>query len=219
MSCCCLDPYALMFDKEKADQDMKDYHETGIKKSSRPLFSLINDLPLKGKSLLDIGGGIGAISFELFKKDLKNSTHNDISKAYLSAFSNEVEKQELDNRVKVIPGDFSQMHEAFEMADIVSLDKVICCYPDFHTLVSRSVAKAGRWYVYNVPRNKWWVRLGMWLDMHWTKYKTGKSFKSYVHPIAEINELIRNAGFDKVGQAYEREWTAVLFEKKSVSDS
>lgn len=83
MSCCCTDPYHTMFDASKATEDLNDYLSTGYKHSSRPLFKLLDGLDVGGSSLLDIGGGIGAIPFELFGRGLARAVHHDISRAYV----------------------------------------------------------------------------------------------------------------------------------------
>ncbi|MDX1407285.1 MAG: class I SAM-dependent methyltransferase [Saprospiraceae bacterium] len=126
MSCCYTDPYYDMFDAAKAKQDLSDYLNTGYKKSSRPLFSLLEALDAKGRTLLDIGGGIGAIPFELFDRGLVSATHNDISPAYVQMFLAEATRRGLSDQVRSAEGDFTVLHDQLPEAYIVTLEKVIC---------------------------------------------------------------------------------------------
>ena len=66
----------------------------------------------------------------------------------------------LATRTEYREGDFLEISEEFTDADIVILDKVICCYPDAQGLVERSLAKARRVYAFTVPRDRAFVRFG-----------------------------------------------------------
>ena len=46
-------------------------------------------------------------------------------------------------------------------ATIVTLDRVICCYPDMERLVRTSAEKARRLYGAVYPRERWWARVGV----------------------------------------------------------
>lgn len=46
-------------------------------------------------------------------------------------------------------------------ADLVTLEKVICCYPDMRTLVSLSSAHARRLYGFVIPREMWSMKVGI----------------------------------------------------------
>ncbi|MDX1478150.1 MAG: hypothetical protein R3301_10635 [Saprospiraceae bacterium] len=215
MSCCCTDPYYNMFDAAKARQDLEDYLRTGVKHSSRPLFRLLDTLDVDGRTLLDIGGGIGAIAFELFERGLVKASHNDIAPAYVRTFLNEVDRRGLAARASSAQGDFTEVGDEMSEADLVTLDKVICCYPEFERLVGLSSSKARHWYVINLPREHWVVRIGMRLDYYWQKWRTGKAFRTYFHPVSEIVAQLEGSGFRKTEQVYQREWTALLFERRS----
>jgi 2-polyprenyl-3-methyl-5-hydroxy-6-metoxy-1,4-benzoquinol methylase len=202
-----------MFDAAKASQDLDDYLRTGYKKSSRPLFRLLDKLAVGGLNLLDIGGGIGAIPFELFNRGLARATHYDISPAYVQTFLAEASRRGLVDKVTSVEGDFTTLHENVPDADIVTLDKVICCYPDFESLVRHSSEKAGHWYVISLPREHWLVRIGMLIDYWLQKWRTGKAFRTYFHPVSKIIDQLERTGFRRREQVFQREWTALLFER------
>jgi magnesium-protoporphyrin O-methyltransferase len=205
-----------LFDASKAHEDLNDYLRTGYKHSSRPLFKLLDGLDVDGCSLLDVGGGIGAIAFELFKRGLAHAVHNDIAPAYVQTFLAEASRRKLLDHVTSYEGDFTMLHHNIPNADIVTLDKVICCYPEYEDLVRQSSAKAGRWYVINLPREHWLVRIGMRIDFYLTKWRTGKAFPTYFHPVSKIVEYLERTGFRKSGQVFQREWTALIFQRVNI---
>ena len=50
------------------------------------------------------------------------------------------------------------MGASIDQADLVVLDKVICCYPDFHTQIGSAATKAEKWIAYSLPVDIWWVK-------------------------------------------------------------
>jgi len=210
---CCQNCYDVVFDRKKALEDLESYRKGGIKKNSLHLLQALKALPLEGHSLLDIGGGIGALIFELAGRGIREATHIELSSAYAEVFLEQVKEQKISIPIQNGVGDFISLAAQVEPASLVTLDKVICCYEEFEALVRTSVGKAQRWYAYTVPRDLWWVRWANQLErLAWIV--KGKPLKTYVHPTARIEELVCLAGFRKISQAYQREWMAVLYEKE-----
>ena len=164
-----------------------------MRKNSRPLVDMLSQLPLKDQTLLDIGAGIGTITFELFKKGIRQASYNDISQAYIDTFLKEASNQNLKEKVQWTKGNFVEVASSISSADLVVLDKVICCFPDFAQLVHRSVEKTNRWYAYSIPKNAWWVKWGH-AYKEWTKRKKGDFFPTFVHSTKEIEHLIETQG-------------------------
>lgn len=214
MDSCCNQAYQQLFDDASAEKEMKEYLSKGIKKSSRPFLATLKQLPLNGKTQVDIGGGIGALILESFDRGLAKATYVDIAAGYREKFLEEVSKRNLTGQIEAKLGDFLELHTTVETADLVTLDKVICCYENYEGLVRHSVSKARRWYVYSIPREVWWVRLvhgvGLWIR----KIKRDK-FRSYIHPSKEIEALVKAAGFREVASKRQREWEVKAFEKQS----
>jgi len=163
-------------------------------------------------SLLDIGSGIGSIIFELFEAGIKEAQYIDISKPYTAIFREEIEKRSLSEKVDVKTGDFTDNCPSVKSADIVTLDKVICCYPDFEQLVSSSIQKCKKYYAYVIPIDTWWVKL-----FHYSAGKIGKilgnQFETFIHPTGEIEKMVINHNFKKIYRKQRREWLTVVFEK------
>lgn len=214
MDHCCNRLYQDTFDDARAKKEMRDYRSTGVKKSSRPLVSILHQFPLEGKTQLDIGAGIGALIFEAFDRGLTKATYIDIAAGFRKEFLQEAGNRKLTERVDARLGDFMDLHQEVGPADLVTLDKVICCYEDYEDLVRQSVRKARRWYIYSVPRDVWWVRLVHGLGLLINKIRKDK-IRSFIHPTETIEALIEEAGFQAVAVQRQREWEVKAFERTS----
>jgi cyclopropane fatty-acyl-phospholipid synthase-like methyltransferase len=210
MDCCTL--YSEKFNAKDAQREIRDYRLGKIKKNSRPLIQALTQLNLEGASLLDIGGGVGVLVFELVKKGISHATLIELSEAYLHAFREECIRQGLTNTVVSVQGDYTMLHSKAGAADLVCLDKVICCYADYVELVSNSCRNAKRWYAYVIPRDVWWVKLVAGISDRFRKL-TGDPFQTFVHPQSEIEKLVMREGFHKLNEQKNREWLTVLYER------
>jgi magnesium-protoporphyrin O-methyltransferase len=91
-------------------------------------------------------------------------------------------------------GDFVNLTAEVESAELVTLDRVVCCYPELEQLVSRSAEKAERYYVMSFPHDRWYVRTHTRWQNH-RRRRAGNAFRTFVHPVSRIEALVRTAGF------------------------
>ena len=66
-----------------AKRDLKEYHEKGVSKSTGILLKMLKSMGVNGKSLVDIGGGVGVIQHELIADGLAQAVDIDASEAYI----------------------------------------------------------------------------------------------------------------------------------------
>ena len=72
-----------LFDEKYAQRDLKRYLRKGPVKTTRLLIEAIRAEGVKDLSLLDIGGGIGAIQLELFEAGVSRALDVDAAKTAL----------------------------------------------------------------------------------------------------------------------------------------
>jgi magnesium-protoporphyrin O-methyltransferase len=149
---------ANVFGERQAERQLKRYRQRGPDRTTRMLLDALAAEGVDGLSLLDIGGGIGAISFELLKSGITAATEVDASPAYVAIASAEAAREGVTDRVECRAGDFVALAADLPNAGIVTLDRVICCYPDMDALVGLSASKAARLYGAVYPRDIWWTR-------------------------------------------------------------
>lgn len=196
MNCCQCQGMEEQFNQKLAERELQKYRKKGPGKPTRILLEAIQTSGVEGLTLLDIGGGVGAIQSELFKSGLSQATEVEGSSAYLEAAKKEAERQGYLDEVNFIQGDFVEMVKEIPSADIVTLDKVICCYPDLQTLVGLSSQKAGKIYGVIYPVDTWWMKFGVRIPNFFFKIKHNP-FRLYIHPTQAIEALIRKSGLKR----------------------
>ena len=92
-----------------------------------------------------------------------------------------------------VHGDFAALADGILPADVVTLDRVICCYPDMERLVAASASKAQRLYGAVFPRERRVVKVMAALGNFVWRLR-GNPFRSYIHPTAAIDAAARRQG-------------------------
>ena len=192
-----------MFNERAARGELARYRRTGPEGSTRRLIEALEATGVREATLLDIGGGIGVIGSELLAAGAQSLTNVDASGPYLSAARDELARRGMDGRASFHHGDFVAIAEGLPTADIVTLDRVICCYGDWPALVDRSVERARRVYGLVYPTDRWWTRAAIGLGNLWMRVSR-RSFRGYVHPERAVDARIRAAGFER--RAHHRGW-------------
>ncbi len=163
-----------------------------------------------GATVLDIGGGVGAVHHELLKAGASRATNAEAAPAYLEAARGEAERQGHADRVSYRCGDFVEIAGELQVADIVTLDRVICCYPDADSLLRLSVDKARQLYGVVYPRDDWWTRLGHRLLNLFLKV-TRNPFRVFVHATRDVDAPVREAGFEPRYRRVTPFWQVVVY--------
>lgn len=213
MSCPHCQGAEKVFDAGTARGDLESYRKDGPAKTTRLLLDAIRKAAHSQrdeKTLLDIGGGVGAIQHELLADTVQSAVHVDASTAYLGASQEEAGKRGNRERVKYVHGNFVELAPEIEPADIVTLDRVLCCYPDMPALVKASASHARDLYGVIYPRDIWWMRfagkaMNLWF---WIQRNP---FRFFVHPQAAVDSAIRANGFAQRYHQNSGMWQVVLY--------
>ncbi len=173
---------------------------------------------MPGRTLLDIGGGIGVIQMELLNSGLREATGVDASSSYIKVAETQASKTGLEGRSRQILGDFVELAKDLEPADIVTLNRVICCYHDYRRLIQLSTGRCNRLYAVAYPRDRWWVRALLFIENLLHRLR-GSTFRAFVHPVQEIRKLIEDAGFILSSEQIAGQWRIEVYAKPSLSVS
>lgn len=210
MSQCQCQGIEATFDTSLADQQVRRFQRKGPPKTTRILLDALRAQGVSGTTLLDIGGGIGAIQHELLGDGVTEATSVDASSAYLGAARAEAEKRGYAARVRYFHGNFVELAQGIAPADIVTLDRVICCYDDMEALVRSSAARASRLYGVVFPRSAWWVRLGTAMA-NLTLWIRGSTFRIFTHPTAAVEGVVAAQGMKRVFRRTAGMWQVAVF--------
>jgi magnesium-protoporphyrin O-methyltransferase len=198
---CCSNPQCRgieqIFDDTIAVRDLQEYKQKGVKKTTRLLLNAIESLGVENASLLDIGGGIGAIQLELLQAGVGRVTNVDASPAYSKTACDEAARRGWGDQVDYHVGNFVDLAPTLESAEIVTLDRVICCYNEMPALVRASVARAQRVYGVVLPRDVWWIKVGIGL-FNGVQRLLRHPFRIFAHSTKEMEALVLARGFQRV---------------------
>jgi 2-polyprenyl-3-methyl-5-hydroxy-6-metoxy-1,4-benzoquinol methylase len=211
---CCTGPCAAAahFDPKMAERDLRHYQRHGPDVSTRILVSELRRWPLQGLHLLDVGGGIGVISVELATADLASITLADASAAYLEAARRHLASCDSSRTAQFILGDFAVTAPSLPDADIVTLDRVVCCYPDVEALLRGAAARARRMVAFTYPRDRWYVRAAIALENSW--YRLSKNpFRAFVHSPERMASVMESAGFVRAARHATLQWALDLYRR------
>ena len=181
--CCNPIDYRRLFSRKYASRDARRYRERGLGATSRALVELAGDV--EGSTVLDVGGGIGAIELELLAAGAERATNVELSGGYEEAASALLTERGLSDRVDRRVADFVSEGDAVEPHDLVVLHRVVCCYPDVDALMGAAAEHARRRLVLTYPQEHLLMRLGLRVINLWLRV-SGCGFRTYVHPVARI---------------------------------
>jgi magnesium-protoporphyrin O-methyltransferase len=212
MGCCQCQGIENMFDKKAAKRALKRYLKKGPSKTTKMLLKAIHKTEVKGLDFLDIGGGIGAIQYDLIKAGASKGTSIEASPAYIDLVKEEIQKNNLDEVIDFKHGDFTAIASDIDSADIVTLDKVICCYDDMSGLVRLSSKLSRKIYAVIYPRDVWWTKLALPFINLYPIIK-GSPFRVFIHSTKKVEEIIIRNGLKRDYYATTLFWQVAIFNK------
>jgi len=212
MGCCQCQGIENMFDKKAAKRALKRYLKKGPSKTTKMLLKAIHKTEVKGLDFLDIGGGIGAIQYDLIKAGASKGTSIEASPAYIDLVKEEIQKNNLDEVIDFKHGDFTAIASDIDSADIVTLDKVICCYDDMSGLVRLSSKLSRKIYAVIYPRDVWWTKLALPFINFYPIIK-GSPFRVFIHSTKKVEEIIIRNGLKRDYYATTLFWQVAIFNK------
>ena len=197
------------FGTRDAKADLKRYRERGPEPTTRALIDAIVARGIDGATLLDIGSGIGAIQLGLLGAGLSRAESVDASAAYVRLARGEANRRGFADRTSGRVGDFVAIAGDVQAADVVTLDRVVCCYSDPVALVTRAAAHARSMVGLVYPRTWRWMR---WLAR--VANAVIPSFRRqpiFIHPNAVVDEPLRAAGFERRDVTRTLVWQVALY--------
>jgi magnesium-protoporphyrin O-methyltransferase len=213
MSCCGSSLGAAterQFSEKRATKDLAQYRAKGPGATARLLLAGIAKAGQPNGRLLDIGSGVGAVTFELLERGVTDAVGVDLSSAYVAAASAEAVRRGRTDSVRFVQGDFVGIAGQLFAADIVTLDRVICCYPEYERLLAESVRRASRYFALSYPRDVWYVRTGIRVE-NLARQLRRNPFRTFAHSAAAMERVIRRAGFELVSHSCTRTWCADVY--------
>jgi magnesium-protoporphyrin O-methyltransferase len=212
MPCNCCEITDSAFSEAEAKTELRNYRKRGPMNQTRLILKAIRSLNLRDVQLLDIGGGIGAIHHELLEDVADRATHVDASSAYLKEAKTEAARRGHAERVRFIHADFTDVASDLPKADLVTLDRVVCCYPDFRRLLKAAADHSRGALALTYPRETWYLRIGLRI-MNFLQRLRRDPFRVFLHPVAEMDSLLKKEGFERVSLRRLFVWEMALYKR------
>jgi magnesium-protoporphyrin O-methyltransferase len=212
MSCHQCQGIEVEFDEKYASKSLKKYRKKGPAKTTKMMLDAIRTEGISGYSLLDIGGGVGAIQFELLKSRLSKAISVEASSAFLNIAKDETQQRGYEQHISFYHGNFVDLAKDIPDTDIVTLDRVICCYDEMEDLVTLSSQHASKVYAVVYPRDVRWVKFGF-LVINFFLWLFRRSFRTFIHHTAEVDRLIRQTGLKQTYYEKAGIWQVVVYSR------
>ena len=196
MNCC--DPNGLnqIFTGRLVRQELQAYQRRGLGKRQRSLVEELGSL-IPGAAVLDIGCGVGAVGTTLLAKGAGSGTFVDISAAYLRAARQVVAQAGFDATSAFYQDDFAASERPYTPADVVVLDRVVCCYPDAAALLTKAAQCSRGTLIFTYPKPFWFMPLLRKLCAFGMRL-FGCEYRFFLHDPAQLLKAATSAGHTPV---------------------
>src|SRR5947208_7391471 len=201
---------AETFDELAHDRCCK-YKSKGLTASTEVLLGLLTENGLVGKTLLDIGCGTGFFALETLRQGASSCIGVDLSSAAIHEANEFAKESGLQDRARFEVADAASIQHA---ADIVVMDKVLCCYPDADSLLKTASSSSSDLLGFVVPRDEGLMRPVMRIGtglINLVEMLRRTGFRLHLHPLRSLDKLLVDNGFQRSSKAKSRLWLVFLY--------
>lgn len=178
--CCSPKGYRWIFSERSARAEAKRYRSGGLDSTSRRIVEFVKAQGIEGRTVLEVGGGIGAVQLELLKAGASRAVSVELTPTYEEVALELAKEAGLADRVERKVMDFAQANGQVEAADIVVMNRVICCYPDMPKLAGAAADHTRQLLVMSFPRNAVWMQVGLGIA-NFFFWATRREFHVFLH--------------------------------------
>ena len=177
-------------------------------KVTASLLDAITQAGVADRTVLDVGCGIGDLAIEVVTRGGTSGTGYDLSLKAIEEARRLAVARGVGDRMRFEVGDGAKLD--LPTADIVVINRVVCCYPDIDNLLEHTLGAAKSVFAVTAPVsrgatglfNRFWSRLGN-VGYRLRPKKYG-GFRTFIHDLDRIDERIRAAGFRRVRHEHRR---------------
>jgi protein-L-isoaspartate O-methyltransferase len=211
--CCRSGVCEEMFNPRKARANLRRYRKKGLDKLEREMVLTASAQPLTGARILEIGGGIGTIQAELLAAGAGSGEVVELVSAY-EPFARELAQHKgIEGRSTFRVADVLEQPGSVAPADIVILNRVVCCSPDGVRLTAAAGKLAGRMLLVIYPRDRTVVRLVMGF-MNGVFGVMGRSFRTFLHPPSALSAAAQAEGLSAAEMRRTVAWEFTAFRRR-----
>jgi magnesium-protoporphyrin O-methyltransferase len=199
-----------MFNERTAAWDVRRFRRRGLTRRARLLLRAIERaVPLAEASALEIGAGAGGFTITMLQHSLRSAQTVDASPAFAHAARSLAREYHVQDRMDVVAGDFAADPGIASDADVVVLDRVICCYPGLEALLRPAADRARRIVAMTYPRPGWLTRriIG---SLNACQALFRRRFRMHYHAPRRVHAILREQGFATTVAGHAGLWEIVV---------
>ena len=197
--CCARHGQEEFFGEKTAANDARKYRRKGPDPMARSLARRAAAGGVEGTSVLEIGGGVGQVALELLKAGAGSAEVVELLPDYEPFVHELAAEAGVGERMTFRTADLVAEPASVASAEIVVMNKVVCCTPDGVALAGIAAALAHRSLVLSFPRQVWWARMGLGTVNLYLRLRR-RRFRVFVHPQAAIEGAVEDRGFARVSE-------------------
>jgi SAM-dependent methyltransferase len=185
-------------------------------RARRELVGAVKDLGVEGRTILDVGCGPGDLTRELVRLGASRADGIDLAPKTLDEARRRVDEEGMSGVITFTVGNGAK--ESLERHDVVVLEKVICCYPDWRELVDNTSEAASRSYGFVIPRSDWpialIVRAFVALSALFLKIRKC-GFRPFVHDFEKIDRHLHGRGLRRHHLSKGPIWVTAVYSRSA----
>lgn len=209
MACCDVNGLDRLFRGAPVRREARAFARRGPNRRQRAFFE---GLEPAGRRVLDLGCGVGALGLTALGRGAVEATFVDVSRDYLRTARELAERLELRPRSSFLLGDALALE--LPEAELVVLDRVVCCHPEGPALLARAARLSGEALVFSYPSPSWYLRLGRALGNAFLRL-WGHPYRFYLHEERELAAAAASAGHRLVAARRFGVWQLRRYQKGS----
>jgi magnesium-protoporphyrin O-methyltransferase len=190
MDCCDVNGLNRIFRGKPVRWERRRFLKRGPNRRQQGFFT---GLTPAGRTMLDLGCGVGGLGFTALRQGAVSATFVDISRAYLAAAREVAAELALTDESSFLAGDALALE--LPRADLVTLDRVVCCHPQGPILLAKAARLSGGALAFSYPLPRWYMRLGRGLGNGVLRL-FGHPFRFYVHAEEKLLAAATSAGHE-----------------------
>ena len=191
----------------------RDWLSNGFDPSQQQLWDLLVAVGFEGRTVLEIGCGVGYFHQRMVADGAASAVGVDLSAAMLDEARKLAEESGTADRVRYHNGAYADVAEQAGGADITILDRVLCCDPRPDLLIGGSGPRTGSVFAVTYPHRNPLSRVGLALARVWFRLR-GADFQPYLHAPARLDGLITDAGLVLHAEARTWMWRSLVFVRR-----
>jgi SAM-dependent methyltransferase len=206
---CCRTPGAEPFTEQQARRDARRLRRKGVDEWARRLANTVHP---DGATVLEVGAGVGGLTFELLRRGATHAVDVELSPGYERVAAELAAERGVAGAVERRVLDFAQAAAELEQADVVVMHRVVCCTPEGVEIVRAAAQRARRELAFSFPRSGFGARLFARLTallatlLRW-------QWRFYVHSPKAMIAAAEEAGLRQTRDERGFVWSIAAFER------